>query len=368
MPRFINKKELKSIKVALIKQDIYSDLYIAKPGDKDFFKKSPRRSGPLGLVETFDCDFFIVKTEPDDECNLWRQKITEAGHKDEAWWKDIPYSRSCNGLTNSDCAIDLNDIPFEEYDIIISFDISVPKRIVKQFPGQLWCYFISEPPLTAWKESWTKPLHGYDIFLTQMFGKEESFSINSKLQIQSHIINMPYVMASSTTYKKLFGFEKSKSQQSKSKPIAIMPPYAFADLDDNHRAVLGDLFDLKSASGNIDRYLGNLFDADYYLRPGTRAKFGNETIEAVASGCLFVSSTHGWKNRIFDVPLTRLKDKDTNNQIKVLKSLVDQFHKNKDLFVSAKQLQKKRLDRICYWNPILILLDKLEEKKLRQFI
>ena len=59
MPRFINKKELKSIKVALIKQDIYSDLYIAKPGDKDFFKKSPRRSGPLGLVETFDCDFFI---------------------------------------------------------------------------------------------------------------------------------------------------------------------------------------------------------------------------------------------------------------------------------------------------------------------
>ena len=88
-------------KVAIIKQDMYPDLYLAEPRDKEFFKKSVRRSGPLGLIDFFECDFYIVKTEEDEECNLWRKKLTQAGHSTEEKWLELPHKLSYDGKTQA---------------------------------------------------------------------------------------------------------------------------------------------------------------------------------------------------------------------------------------------------------------------------
>ena len=69
----------------------------------------------------------------------------------------------------------IKSVPIICVDIIISFDISIPTRIVKNFPKQLWCYYISEPPLSDWKESFSQPLYGYDIFFT-LYGSSHGYA------------------------------------------------------------------------------------------------------------------------------------------------------------------------------------------------
>lgn len=112
-----------------------------------------KRSGPLGLIDYFDCDFFIIKIEADEECNLWREKATKLGHSTEEKWLNLPHELTFDGNTQAECAVKCDNIPCEEYDIVICFDFAVPQRLVRQYSKQLWCYYVSEPPLEAWKQS-----------------------------------------------------------------------------------------------------------------------------------------------------------------------------------------------------------------------
>ena len=350
-------------KVAIIKQDMYPDLYLAEPGDKDFFKKSVRRSGPLGLVDFFECDFYIVKTEDDEECNLWRKKITQAGHSSEEKWLKLPHMLSYAGKTQAQCAINYSEIPFDEYDIIISFDFSIPERVVKQFPSQLWCYYISEPPLDSYVESWEKPLCGYDVFFSQRFRTEQQLSKSKSRHTKHHIIDMPYVAASSMTYSSLFEFEKKKKQTNQ-KPTAILPKYLNKELTSEQKNRLSDKLEIKTAHGNIEKYLSTLYNADYYLKLGPKKKFGNETIEAVAAGCLFLSSKQGFANRVFDVETTVIKGLDIDSQITEVLGLIASYEANKELRQAVKRQQTQILNRICYVSPIMQLLEKLDSKTI----
>ncbi len=360
MEIFLN--DYKNIKVALIKQEVYNDLYIAKPYDSEFYKKSLKRSGPLGFVEIFNCDFFIVETAEDPECKIWEEKI-KAGIGNYRNSIKTQYSNKFDNLTQSECKVKIDQIPYEEYDIIISFDISIPTRIVKTFPKQLWCYYISEPPLSDWKESFSQPLYGYDIFFTQLFslnkGKEET---------KSHVIDMPYHAVSSSTYQKLFGFNQIEELEIKNKkPTAILPRYCKQFLSDIQFEKLSEFVEIKITVGTVEAYLRSLFHADYYLRLGNTNKFGNETIEAVASGCLFISSTKGWRNRIFNVKSTTLDSLDIQEQFDALINLIKHHEENPKLKNAAKNNQKVILNRICFSDPMLRLIEKLEEKKIKEY-
>ena len=66
------------MKIALIKQDTYQDLYV---GDKNFTPKelllsSIMRVGPIGLFTICDADFFIVKEDLEyKECRVWEKVL-----------------------------------------------------------------------------------------------------------------------------------------------------------------------------------------------------------------------------------------------------------------------------------------------------
>jgi hypothetical protein len=194
-------------------------LYLAKPKDKFFYKKSVKRSGPLGLIDYFDCDFFIVKTEADEECNLRREKATKVGQFSEEKWLNLPHELTFGGNTQAQCAVKCNNIPYEEYDIVIFFHFAVPHRLVRQYSKQLWCYYVSEPPLEAWKQSWSMPMFGYDIFFSQLFRDQLQLMKQSQHILKDHIIDMPYVACGQTTYASLFDFE-GKNRPPNAKPIA----------------------------------------------------------------------------------------------------------------------------------------------------
>ena len=63
-------------RIALVKQDCNEDLYCCAPGTDAFemLQSTLLRSGPIGLFTTFETDFLILRTEPDPECNIWREK------------------------------------------------------------------------------------------------------------------------------------------------------------------------------------------------------------------------------------------------------------------------------------------------------
>jgi hypothetical protein len=320
---------------------------LAKPKDKFFYKKSVKRSGPLGLIDYFDCDFFIVKTEADEECNLRREKATKLGQFSEEKWLNLPHELTFGGNTQAQCAVKCNNIPYEEYDIVIFFHFAVPHRLVRQYSKQLWCYYVSEPPLEAWKQSWSMPMFGYDIFFSQLFRDQLQLMKQSQHILKDHIIDMPYVACGQTTYASLFDFE-GKNRPPNAKPIAILPKYSQTLLDPEGYKKLSDVVDIKIAEGSIVNYLSALHQADYHVRLGTKSKFGNESIEAVATGCLFVSSTRGWKNRVFNVTNTAINSLDIDTQLDDLITLIGNHEKNENLRVAAKNLQAQILDRVCY--------------------
>ena len=358
-------EENRPVKIAIIKQDVYSDLYVARPGDKEFYRKSPRRSGPLSLPHLFECDFYIVKLDKSEECNLWKSKVKEAGHGSAESWMRVPDEYNYNGMSNSDCAVLCDEIPYEEYDIVVSFDIAVPSRIVNRCKDPLWCYFISEPPLTAYKESWKKPLFGYDIFLTQRFRAQHELTSDASCCPQSHTIDFPYVSASSATYRDLFGFQKELNQGN-TRPTVAMPRYSWESLSPKLRDQLSSIYELTIPSGTIEGYLKALYSSDFFLRLGNKPKFGNETIEAVASGAVFISSTRGWKNRVFNIPGTALNSLDQDEQTISAIKAIDRLWGNKTQYELTKNLQQRILDYLCYYSPIEKLLEAKLRKTLRQ--
>ena len=146
---------------------------------------------------------------------------------------------------------------------------------------------------------------------------------------------MPYVATSSTTYASLFDF-KDKEHLVNSKPTAILPKYVYKELTSAQKAKLSEMVDIKTANGKLTSYLSDLYDADYYIKLGPKKKFGNETIEAVASGCLFLSPKIGFANRIFNVDTTVINSLDIDLQIDEALRLVSMHESNKTISVGQK--------------------------------
>lgn len=65
------------MKIALVKQDIYQDLYVCSKDDRsgggqelscEILKSTLMRIGPLGLIHDFNADFYIIKEQKNKEC------------------------------------------------------------------------------------------------------------------------------------------------------------------------------------------------------------------------------------------------------------------------------------------------------------
>ncbi len=351
------------MKVALVKQANFPDLYICPPLTRDYYKYSPFRSGPLGLMEAFDVDYYIVNEYDSDECRTWRQKINVLKHRSAESWFNTPNSYALDGISQGDYAIEVEEIDFSCYDIVISFDIAVPSCMVARHPSILWCYFITEPPMQAYKDSIVAPLFGYDVFLNQRFRNPNDAQRQADDNNASHVIDFPYVLAGSSTYFKLFDLPPKVVSDGKTR--VVIPRYAFSQLSEKTKAILLDEVEIVQPSGNVGRYLKTLASCDYYLRPGNTPKFGNESIEAVASGLIFVASVWGWKNRVFNVKGTTIKPTvDIDSQAIEGLELIRIIHGNSVLREDCRRTQKQILDSICFDQPLSDLIQRCRKKKM----
>ena len=63
------------LRIALVKQDVYQDLYVCPASEKDALSillSSQVRVGPIGLMADLNADFYIVKEEREwSDTTIW---------------------------------------------------------------------------------------------------------------------------------------------------------------------------------------------------------------------------------------------------------------------------------------------------------
>ena len=106
-------------------------------------------------AESLNAEFIISKENSAFECQFWKHDKTKTfkfSHiKDNRKLKTLPSKAFRKNICSSsdDCqgdfSVDINNIDWSSYDIVISLCISIPYNIILKHPSILWCYYISEP-------------------------------------------------------------------------------------------------------------------------------------------------------------------------------------------------------------------------------
>lgn len=141
-------------KIALVKQEVYQDLYVCPVTEKDpaeILFSSMGRVGPIALMAELNADFYIVKEEMDMETQIYKKVIPHIAKylyllKTETLDK-IPgqeFKQPGSPYPNGKFAIDCHNIDWGQYDIVISINVSLPTTVVRHYPNTLFAYMIGE--------------------------------------------------------------------------------------------------------------------------------------------------------------------------------------------------------------------------------
>jgi hypothetical protein len=337
------------IRLALVKQDVYQDLYCAPVGasGKELLVSSLHRSGPAGLLAAFRPDFYIVKTEADPECNIWREKATDCHQQTEEYYLGLKERIHRDGeyghkVPQGTLALSSGDIDWSVYDFVICYDAAVPKRITKQFPNVTWCYYVGEPCMRSYKESEREPIQGYDLFLSQRFRRYRSLPTP-----MAHVVEFPYFAQFYGCFHKLL--ETTPSDLARC-GVAV-EGRSKHNLTDKNLAKLSTLGGVRYPRGSLINVLTELMASKYFLI-GEGRKWGNAQVEAVACGCLTVGSPNGQHNVSLFTPNTTCHDFEESIEC------INSFESNEEAFKNEIGRQRALLMKFCWERPLKELISK----------
>ena len=172
-------------KIAFIKEACYQDLWIGDNNDtsSDLIRSTLLRTGPIGLLEIFGGDFFIVKSNNSKAgqkirfCQIPKYKISKDDYKlIEKTKRKINSSRLPFRCPN-DFSYDAEKINWSKYDIVISLNFAVPISIRKKNPSILWVCMTGEGRFPVRSSCW-------DYFISHDYPNTPVAELK--------IINMPY--------------------------------------------------------------------------------------------------------------------------------------------------------------------------------
>jgi len=339
-------------KIALVKQDVYQDLYCcynSDPIDKIIFS-SLKRSGPVALFTKLKTDFFIVNTESDPECMIWKEKSMDCNSKDLDFYESLKTEPFLDGIRGhkygqSHFSINCDNVEWNKYDIVISLDITIPKRITKRYPDVVWSYYISEPCMSSWKRSKYKPIDGYDLFLNQGF---RYFKILPSLSI--HEVEFPYFFQHSGCFESLI----TNNDIDKCEGIFLESHTGF-DISEYRIKELETFGTVRTISPKIENIINDLLKSKYFIRIGGRKLWGNPMVEAISAGCLVLGSPGEFNNK-------SLFTKDT--VVNSFDQLIDKlrlYEENDALYINELNKQQALVDYLCFYRPLNDLLIKSKQ-------
>ena len=352
-------------RIAFVKQDVYDDLYCCSPGEsvQGLLLSTVLRSGPIALFSKFHADFFIVETVPDQECNIWKEKWTDCKWCPVEWFEYYREQVPGRSYGQKDFSIPVEDIDWNQYDIVISADISVPERITKRYPSVAWCYYVREIRTSSYDYSREIPILGYDIFLNQMF----RLGIDNQGNAE-HEIDFPYHLHYVGCFAEIFDVHISDSHREG----IFLEHHTGQNLSEGELSSLNTVAPIYGTSLKPIRrtddgthpipnktmspeFVNKLLSSKYFVKCGGRGVLGTAMVEAIAAGCLAVGLS---KKQGHNFILTKNTSGSTLDEICKKLSLLES---NKALYRRELKRQRQLVDYLCYQRPLIEIFRKAKQ-------
>ncbi|MDB4175004.1 hypothetical protein N9766_01430 [Flavobacteriaceae bacterium] len=350
------------MKIALIKQDTYQDLYV---GDKSFspeelLSSSIMRVGPIGLFTLCDADFYIIKEDiKNKECTTW-QKVLKVDPNILRSLKDKPFKESLlyktigsfkepgSQKSHSDFSLNYNSIDWNEYDVVISINISIPTKYIKKFKNTLWCYMIGEANIYS-----DKVYFDYDICLNQ---ENRGYT-----KPKNGIIDFPYTFIGPNCLNDLFkGIDQSVNRKKIFLEINNVTERPFK-IDSTLRRLEETGLQISTHKQLINENILELISSKYFVKIQGRIIRGNGLYEAISSGSLVLSNpdliihtqvlpkecwVYDIDSLITKINYLERNPKEYNNLLNLQKSLVKHFVVDCPLKSLEYALNQKRNSKV----------------------
>lgn len=262
-------------KIAFIKEACHQDLWIGDNNDStsDLIRSSLLRTGPIGLLEIFGSDFFIVKSNNSSAgqkirfCQIPKDCLSKEDYKLIEKTKIKINSSRLPLRCPNDFSHDPEKINWSKYDIVISLNFAVPISIRRKHPSILWICMTGEGRFPVQSSCW-------DYFISHDYPNTPSASLKT--------INMPYTFITPK-----YIFDKFKTSQSK-KGIYIEINSKSNQL--NNQALFKKFYSLnlnvEFHSEDIERNLNKLASSKYFIKLSGRPVRGNSFMEAMSASSL----------------------------------------------------------------------------------
>lgn len=347
---------MNNLKIAFIKQDVYQDLYVCPSTEHDAYNvlmSTIMRVGPIGLMSDLHADFHIVKEEEDMECQVYRVIIPGNSYKFYQMVKSIPRDKipgsrlkPGSDKPNGAYAVEAESVDWGQYDVVISVNVSLPYRVIKNYPQTLFCYMIGEANMAQ-----DTVRFGYDVSLNQM-ARGIDHPVNG-------VIDMPYTFLGGETLQRMMEQHMGRKSLRKGafmeinstteRPVTKVPEHFRPMQEAGYEVVIHDQ--------RIAQNLKNIFDAKYFVKMGGRKIRGNSVAEAVSLGTLALMDRdeviHG------ELILDECNVKTMDELIAKMRQLDD----DPQLYETLLRKQQTIVQQLFFDAPVRALEKALQEKR-----
>lgn len=344
-------------KIALVKQEVYQDLYVCPTSEKDAGKilfSSQGRVGPIGLMAELGADFYIVHEEPQWETQIYRKVIPHLSKylymlKTQTLDK-IPgqeFKRPGSPHANGDFAVSCYSVDWGAYDIVISINISLPTKLVRQYPRTLFAYMIGEANMATHTARF-----GYDVTLNQM--------ARGIVAERGGVVDFPYTFVNGHTLENIMAQKlrrPTKNQgvfmeinSTKERPVTRIPDHFKPLAESGQEIILHKQL--------ISENLQSIYDAKYFVKMGGRTIRGNSVAEAISLGTLAIMNRDEVIHKELITDACNVKTMDE------VIALINRLEQDPDEYQRLLQEQQQNLSRLFFLLPLKSLENCLKHKRL----
>jgi len=355
-------------RVALVKQDCNEDLYCCEPGRPplETLQSTLLRSGPAALFTLFDATFYLLQTEPDPECSIWKEKSDPLQWCPVEWFESFRDHVPGREYGQARFARAAADVDWSAFDLVVSVDVSVPERITRRFPKVTWAYYVREIKAPSWRSSLQAPLPGQDLYLTHHFPPKLP-------KRAAHVVDFPYHFQYVGMYHDMLGKAPPDADGSDRRGVfleyhtardatpeqlrqleAFGPVYARTVADDVIDPVTTERIPFRSMEPEA---LAALMRSKYHVKWSGRSVMGLAKIEAIAAGCLAISDPE------LDRSAFLLSQAASAGGFESVLARLRAFEASPESYRRELQRQRQRVDYLCCHRPANQLLDALEARR-----
>lgn len=282
------------LRVALVKSEYCAHIY-SRPGSgrdlRGLALSTVKTFGPLSLFSRFEADFLVVRCPSDPECQLWREFFADEPdpEKARAVYGNFPGMKPQGAPegypSQGQSAVAVESVDWSRYDAVIAQDLCVPERILRNHPAIFWSYWLSETGTPSFRNSYQRPLAGYQAFLN---GGSRRWRVRPTLK--SHALEFPYILQDSASHRSLGARPWDRRSG------ILLEVHTAMALPDEIRRQLGEICPVHENRGSPETRLRLLHESRYFLQMIPKRLWGNSLNEAVAAGCLGLANADSMPN------------------------------------------------------------------------